>query len=293
VSFEKPNKRLSAKPGPKRVVRAKPSSGQQLTPQQLARNSRMLSVIIPVSNGEKTIGAVLRQVEKLRPKEIIVIVNGCRDRTVDMVWSHPVTCVVYPFELGRDVGRAIGAGEASGEVLLFLDGSYVVPAASLQSFANACYRGADIALNNANPFYRQPAKLDAVAMATYYLNRMLSRPDLRYSSLSAAPHAMKRSAAAALGFDSLMVPPKALAMAIANGMVVVQAESVNVFRRKLSPKIQELLLGDHLEAIQYVQHVKNSDRMGLEDPFRQRDVFSHVEKARIISDRHVILPFET
>lgn len=126
----------------------------------------MLSVIIPVSNEEKTIGAVLRQVERLRPKEIIVIVNGCRDHTLEVVCSHPVTCVVYPFVLGHDVGRAVGAGEASGEVLLFADGDIVVPAETLQSFANACYRGADIALNNANPFFRQSAKLDAVAMAT-------------------------------------------------------------------------------------------------------------------------------
>ncbi|WP_051967915.1 glycosyltransferase [Brevibacillus thermoruber] len=251
----------------------------------------MLSVIIPVSNEEKTIGAVLRQVERLRPKEIIVIVNGCRDHTLEVVRSHPVTCVVYPFVLGHDVGRAVGAGEASGEVLLFADGDIVVPAETLQSFANACYRGADIALNNANPFFRQSARLDAVAMATSYLNQMLSRPDLRCSSLSAVPHAMKQSAAAALGYESLMVPPKALAMAITNGLVVVQAESVNVFRRKPSPRIQELILGDHLEAIQYVQRVKKSDRMYFADQFRRRDVFPHVEKARFVSDRHVILPF--
>jgi glycosyltransferase involved in cell wall biosynthesis len=257
----------------------------------LAKNSRMLSVILPVSNEEKTIGEVLRQVERLLPKEIIVIVNGCRDHTLEIVRGHPVTCVVYPFALGHDVGRAIGAGEASGEVLLFIDGDIVVAAETLQSFVNACYRGADIALNNANPFFQLSAKVDTVEMAKSYLNRMLYRPDLRYSSLSAVPHAMKQSAAAELGYENLMVPPKAQAMAISNGLRVVQAGSVNVFRRKPSPRIQELILGDHLEAIQYVQSVKNSDRMYFPDHLRRRDVFPHVERAQFVSDRHVKLPF--
>lgn len=55
---------------------------------QTRQNMQRLSVIIPVRDEERTIGKVLKQVVRLRPKEIIVIANGSRDRTIQIATTY-------------------------------------------------------------------------------------------------------------------------------------------------------------------------------------------------------------
>ncbi|MEJ8546240.1 glycosyltransferase family 2 protein [Brevibacillus borstelensis] len=291
----------------KRVVRAVKGSVAKKTAKpiklsvpnrlQLRQNRKRLSVIIPVRDEEATIGKVLRQVGRLKPKEIIVIANGSRDRTIQIVSKYNVTCFSYPFQLGHDVGRAIGAKEASGDVLLFLDGDIVIPAERLQKFVTACYQGVDISLNNVNPFFINTAKIDAVSMAKSYLNRMLLRADLGFSSMTAVPHAMKRSVAAWLGYDSLMVPPLAQAKAILQGIRVEQTGSVDVFRTnrkstlnsKANNLVKELILGDHLEALSFLQAIK-SERVFFIDQLRRRHLLKHMERTTQLAPNHHLLP---
>ncbi|QQE72669.1 glycosyltransferase family 2 protein [Brevibacillus composti] len=260
-------------------------------------NKRHLSVIIPVQNEEKTIEKVLQQAERLHPKEILVIANGCQDQTPQLVARHRVIRYSYPFRLGHDVGRAIGAREATGDVLLFIDGDMVIPAEYLQLFVSACYRGTDISLNNVNPFLNQTAKIDAISMAKSYLNRMLLRPDLGFSSLTAVPHAMKRSAVSLLGYDSLMVPPLAQTIAILQGLRVEHPASVNVIRlnrkrsnnRLANNQVRDMILGDHLEAFQYLQEMK-SERAFFPDQLRRRHLFQQMERTEELTPQHLLLP---
>ncbi|CAM5790156.1 MULTISPECIES: glycosyltransferase family 2 protein [Brevibacillus] len=264
---------------------------------QTRQNMQRLSVIIPVRDEERTIGKVLKQVVRLRPKEIIVIANGSRDRTIQIATTYNVTCLSYPFPLGHDVGRAIGAKEASGDVLLFLDGDIVIPAERLQRFVKACYLGADISLNNVNRFFNNTARIDAVSMAKSYLNRLLLRPDLGFSSMTAVPHAMKRSVAAWLGYDSLMVPPLAQAKAILQGMRVVQSASVDVLRtnrkriinQKTNNLVKDLILGDHMEALSFLQSMK-SERVFFFDQLRRRHIFGHIGRTAKLASNHFVLP---
>jgi glycosyltransferase involved in cell wall biosynthesis len=243
----------------------------------LLQNSQKLSIIVCARNEEETIGPLLTNLYALFPKEIIVIENGSTDKTKEICQQRHVKCISYCFTLGHDVGRAIGAQKATGEVLLFLDADIAFQAEELAPFITACYSGADIALNNLNLFYTRSSMIDYVSMAKAFLNRALLLPHLGYSSLTAIPHAMKKEAAEAIGFEQLSVPPKAQAIAALEGLKIEHGGSVNVFKTNRRRdvhfgevnEVENMILGDHLEALEYVQSIRGS-RLLLSDTIRKR-----------------------
>jgi glycosyltransferase involved in cell wall biosynthesis len=224
----------------------------------LRRNRKSLSIIIAVRNEEATIRQILESALQLKPLEIIVIENGSTDNTLEICRTYPVRCFSCPVRLGHDVGRALGAYEAKGNVLLFIDGDFPLAPAVLLPFVKCCYDGADIALNNLDPLYKSRAVVkDYVSLYKMFLNRLLSRNELGFNSLTAIPHAMTKRAAQRIGFENLAVPPKAHAIALHLNMRVEKAACINVFRpNKFRPyhnEIGKMILGDHVEAIQWLQ----------------------------------------
>ena len=92
---------------------------------------KQLSVIIPVQDEEKTIGNVIEELRKIEPFEIIVVVNGSSDQTATIAKEKGATTIVYKEALGNDVGRSLGTYFAKGEIVLFIDGDFVIPASEL------------------------------------------------------------------------------------------------------------------------------------------------------------------
>ena len=83
-----------------------------------------ISVIIPVLNEEGAIASVINDIPKTLVQEIIVVDNGCTDRTVEIAKEHGARIVT---ELRRGYGSACLAGIAavqSPDVVVFLDGDY-------------------------------------------------------------------------------------------------------------------------------------------------------------------------
>ena len=91
-------------------------------------NGKQLSIIIPAQNEEATIKEVILEARKIEPKEIIVVINGSTDQTEAIAKQLGATVIVYEEALGHDVGRAIGAQEATGDILLFIDADFAIPA---------------------------------------------------------------------------------------------------------------------------------------------------------------------
>lgn len=222
-------------------------------------NNTRLSVIISVQQNEKTIKKVLRQAEKLHPKEILIVANGSQDRSLDIILSYSsysLTTFVYPFPLGQDVWRSIGASEASGDVWLFLGGDKVVFAEELQPFIHACYQGVDVALRKSSA----TGDLNTIQLAKTYLNNFLERAELGFSSMIDLPFAITKQAAGSIGVKHLLVPPLAHAIAIEKGLRVERSYRVKeVLLPKKKPsenanRKQRYLtsLGDHLEALCYL-----------------------------------------
>ncbi|WP_084146543.1 glycosyltransferase family 2 protein [Paenibacillus wynnii] len=248
----------SSSSAPRRSSR-KPKSGRSLRLIPGFRSS--LSVIISARDEEETLFQVLKQVMRLRPVEIIVVLNGCKDRSFQRARLCKQAVVVHcPESAGHDVGRAIGAKLSRGDILLFLDGDMVIPAPQLISFPAAIDRGGDVALNDIDPLLPNFAHWDEVTRCKLFLNSVLGRTDLGTSSITAVPHALSRRAVETIGCQYLMVPPKAHAVAIMEKLKVEKAGTVNVINQNRQRKantgegnaMARLISGDHAEALHEV-----------------------------------------
>ena len=83
----------------------------------------LVSVIIPVYNGERyldqTLDSVLRQ--DYQPIEIIVVDDGSTDRTAEIVRSYQTILYIYQNNQGPSAARNTGITAAQGEFVAFLD----------------------------------------------------------------------------------------------------------------------------------------------------------------------------
>ncbi len=238
-----------------------------------------VSVIIPVINERRTIGKVIANAFRVHPNtEVIVIANGSTDGTNEIAKRMGARVIEYPEALGHDVGRSLGAKEAKGSILLFLDGDIVIQTMALIPFIRAVENGIDIALNS----YQGPTNkmnVHGVVLAKHALNIALSRPELRGSSLTTIPHAMSRKALELIGSEHLVVPPKAQAMGVSKGLDIRSVHYVDVGRTNRIRKrgkgegdpLESLIVGDHLEAVRWLTNSTNS-RGNLPDLTRVRNV---------------------
>lgn len=83
-----------------------------------------VSVIIPVLNEEGAIANVINDIPKKLVQEIIVVDNGCTDRTAAIARKHGAKVVTEP---RKGYGRACLTGIANvnkADIVVFLDGDY-------------------------------------------------------------------------------------------------------------------------------------------------------------------------
>ncbi|NQX64058.1 glycosyltransferase [Paenibacillus qinlingensis] len=91
-----------------------------------------VGAIIIASNAEGTIEHVLEPLRRMPLREIIVIVHGSVDRTLDMVKRHSRAIIIHdPQTIEPDAARALAARISRSEYLLFIEGDKVVPADEL------------------------------------------------------------------------------------------------------------------------------------------------------------------
>src|SRR6266851_5669786 len=87
---------------------------------------RKLTVVIPAYNEERTIAEVLRRVKEVEigglEREIIVVDDGSRDRTRDLLRGTPGIRAIF-HERNRGKGGALQTGieAATGDVVIFQD----------------------------------------------------------------------------------------------------------------------------------------------------------------------------
>jgi len=87
----------------------------------------MISVIIPVYNGENTLGVLLDSLAagNYGERELIVVDDGSIDRTREAASKYPARLLSTGGRRGPAAARNLGAKEAKGGVLLFLDADTV------------------------------------------------------------------------------------------------------------------------------------------------------------------------
>jgi glycosyltransferase involved in cell wall biosynthesis len=84
---------------------------------------QLISVIVPVHNGEKFLGDALASIfaQDYRPIEVIVVDDGSTDGTGAIARSYPEVRYLYEEKQGAAVARNTGIDNSRGELIAFLD----------------------------------------------------------------------------------------------------------------------------------------------------------------------------
>jgi glycosyltransferase involved in cell wall biosynthesis len=292
----KPPKRIRARWTSRRRLRRKPLTAPSI-PSRRSRAMRRqraskpaippvslpdrlsAAAIVSVRNEENTIAEVIHELKQLPLEEIIVVINGSTDGSYHVVSRiDGVVIVQFPEPLGHDVGRAVGARVAKSDILLFVDGDIPISAGKLAPFLGAVHRGADLALNDITPLLGPFSRWDDVSRVKAFLNRSLGRADLGAASMTAVPHAISRRALETIGARTLVVPPKAQAVAMRSGLRVELCRGVDVVNRNKRRESNEgrdnlvarMIVGDHIEALREAMN-SGGTRLGMVDSVRRRD----------------------
>ncbi|BAQ60054.1 glycosyltransferase [Geminocystis sp. NIES-3708] len=83
----------------------------------------LVSVIIPVYNGEKYLGEAIESVfqQIYNPIELIIVDDGSTDNSRNIAKSYPQILYIYQDNQGVSVARNTGIAMAKGEFIAFLD----------------------------------------------------------------------------------------------------------------------------------------------------------------------------
>lgn len=225
------------------------------------------AAVIPAKNEAGRIGKVLTNIKNWSPDIVVVVANGCKDRTVEetMAMAPPNTHIIQFSEpLGIDVPRAVGAKYAyslGSDIIVFIDGDMsgqLTP--TIMGLLAGIRNGSDMALVNCYPYITRRLPITQVMLSfRQLLNQELGLLNtLGLASPCHGPHAVSRQLLSKIGFTPLAVPPLELAMARVHGCTIrVHAAIPHIYlssqiRPNSHPKrVTETIIGDCIEAIRY------------------------------------------
>jgi glycosyltransferase involved in cell wall biosynthesis len=91
----------------------------------------MISFIIPTLNEEKILEQTIRGLQLLQNQEFEIIISdgGSKDTTLAIAEKLGAKTIIYTGTTRQTIanGRNLGAGEATGDVLIFLDADVTIP----------------------------------------------------------------------------------------------------------------------------------------------------------------------
>lgn len=153
-----------------------------------------LSVVIPAFDEEARIGETLRRIRayldpRPEPYEILVVGDGCRDRTCQVAAAclRPGECDrILERRENRGKGRAVAEGVAAarGRLILFSDADLSTPIEEIEKLQPLIERGADIAIGSralpdSDVQVRQRRPRESMGKIFNVLVRLLVLPGIR------------------------------------------------------------------------------------------------------------------
>jgi len=273
----------------------------------------MFAVVIPAKNEEKSILATLTTILRLPVNYIILVLNGCTDKTFELVRSIPdarIQILYFTDSLGIDIPRAIGALYARHlgvKGTLFVDGdmsgniyqNLVHLLASIES-------GIDVALTNCYPYITHRQKLaNLVLKFRAKLNRDLDLfKSLGLSTPTHGPHGLSERALQLLPLEAIAIPPLTLYWAKQDGLAIKVATSIphealhSPSKHRCHARlIAETIIGDCQMGLTLIQNKPMTRSLGKHallgyHPERRFDLLQHCEQSlksqSLCDEQHVI-----
>lgn len=277
----------------------------------------MYDVVIPAYNEEKSILAVLATVLKLPLRYIILVLNGCTDRTLELTRSIPdsrIHTIYFAESLGIDIPRAVGALYArklNSEGVLFVDGDMsgnIIE--SLRQLLSALDQGVDIALTNCYPYITHRANLAHLVLRfRANLNKELGLfHALGLATPTHGPHALSAKALETIPPEGIAIPPLSLVWASKLGLKTQVATSIRHQELKSPRKqqkharlIAETIIGDCIMGFALAHDEPLTRSLGKHQllgyhPERRFDILKLWDEALAIShpfcEQHLIIPYQ-
>ncbi|OLN34081.1 glycosyltransferase family 2 protein [Desulfosporosinus metallidurans] len=275
----------------------------------------MFAVVIPAKNEEKSILAALTTILRLPVSYIILVINGCTDRTFELARSIPdprLHILYFTEPLGIDIPRAVGALYARHlgvKGALFVDGDMSGDIyQNLLHLITAVESGIDVALTNCYPYITHRQKLaNLVLRFRAKLNRELDLlKTLGLATPTHGPHALSEHALQVLPLQAIAIPPLTLFWAKKSSLSIkvttsIPHEALHSPRkhRRHARLIAETIIGDCLMGLALSQNTPLSRTLGKHEllgyhPERRFDLLEHWEQSLkpqdMFYEQHVIIP---
>ena len=275
----------------------------------------MFAVVIPAKNEEKSILAALTTILRLPVNYIILVINGCTDRTFELARSIPdprLHILYFTESLGIDIPRAVGALYARHLAVkgaLFVDGDMSGDIyQNLLHLITAVESGIDIALTNCYPYITHRQKLSNLVLKfRAKLNRELDLlKTLGLATPTHGPHALSEHALHILPLQAIAIPPLTLFWAKKSSLIIKVATSIPHEalhsprkHRRHARLIAETIIGDCLMGLALSQNNPMTRTLGKHEllgyhPERRFDILEHWDQSLKSQDmyyeQHVITP---
>lgn len=237
-----------------------------------------VSVVIPVSDDAKTLRLMLENVNRMVfSVEVIVVCPTWTRISVPQAYSSWVHVMPSDSFQTYDQGRSLGAYNARGEVVLFLDERVIVAPALLKKYVTAIKNGADIAVTESAPS-RSNKRLASPRNGYRLLNHLLGLVELGACTMSNVPYACNQRALEIIGFEGLCTPPIGWVRAVKEKLTIVKVSPVPAIQwvrasGATMKKSRRQILHDHAKAIRTILYAIGS-RGGLPDGERYRSLLS-------------------
>jgi len=273
----------------------------------------MFAVIIPAKNEEKSILATLTTILHLPVSYIILVLNGCTDKTFELARSipdHRIQILYFTDSLGIDIPRAVGALYARHlgvKGALFVDGDMSGNIyQNLVHLLTSIESGIDVALTNCYPYITHREKLaNLVLKFRARLNRELDLfKSLGLSTPTHGPHALSARALQILPLEAIAIPPLTLYWAQKNCLTIKVATSIPHEalhsprkHRRHARLIAETIIGDCQMGLSLIQNAPMTRSLGKHKllgyhPERRFDLLQHWEQSltseRLCNGQYVI-----
>jgi len=238
----------------------------------------MFAAVVPAQNESGRIGIVLNRLLQLPLENIIPVINGCTDNTLEEVLRirNPRICPVFFTEsLGIDVPRAVGTCYAlmlNANGVLFVDGDMTGDFRHhLSKLLEALGQGVDLALVNCYPYITNRQKLASLVLNFRgRLNRELGLfRDLGLASPTHGPHGVSRKLLEQVEISALATPPLELAQAKKKNLRIKVVTSIPhsllsspVRERGHARKVAHTIVGDCLQALCFAKGLEPSRSFG-------------------------------